>query len=93
MANKNIKLNKKVDYIAGKTVRSRISRYLLDMYTAKGNENFSIPYNRNDFAEFLCVDRSVMSRELSKMKKEGIIDFNKNTFSLLDLDAIGDLSV
>ena len=57
--------------------------YLGDTASRRRSTKFTVPYNRNDLAEYLGVDRSVLSRELSKMKKEGILDFDKNTFEIL----------
>ena len=54
---------------------------------AKGGRDFDIPHNRQELAEYLCVDRSAMSSELSKMRAEGILDFQKNHFVLHDRGA------
>ena len=51
---------------------------------ARGGRDFDIPHNRQELAEYLCVDRSAMSSELSKMRNEGILDFQKNHFVLHD---------
>lgn len=53
----------------------------------KGGRDFDIPHNRQELAEYLCVDRSAMSSELSKMRAEGILDFQKNHFVLHDRGA------
>ncbi len=42
-----------------------------------GSHQFTIPFSRNEMADFLCVDRSSMSRELGKMRDEGLLSFNK----------------
>jgi CRP-like cAMP-binding protein len=47
------------------------------------SKKFSIPYNREGLANYLCVDRSALSRELSNMRDEGLIDFQKNRFEVL----------
>ena len=49
----------------------------------QSSNRFSVPFNRQQMADFLSVDRSAMSNELSKMKNEGLIDFQKNHFILL----------
>ena len=46
-------------------------------------ENITIPFNRTDLANYLDADRSALTRELARMKEEGIIDYNKNTFTIL----------
>lgn len=76
-------LNEKIDIIAQRKIRDKILA-LLENYKKEGEE-FTIPYNREEMAKFLCVDRSAMSRELSKMQKEGILKFHKNNFELLNL--------
>lgn len=80
IAHKNILLNQKMSYITHKTIRNRLEAYFHDIIEKSGSYTFTIPYNRNELADYLCADRSALSRELSKMKSEGIIDFNKNIF-------------
>lgn len=80
---KNIKLAKKNLYISSKSIRSRVITYLKDVSVLNKSSIFDIPYNRQQLADFLCVDRSALSYELSKMKKEHIIDYHKNTFKIL----------
>jgi len=57
--------------------------YLSRVSNEKDSRTIMIPMNRNAMAEYLNVERSALSRELSCMKKEGLIDFHKNTFRLL----------
>lgn len=83
IASKNILLNLQIDLLGKKTTKEKLFTYLrTQMETAKNNR-FLIPYNRNELADFLCVDRSAMSRELCKMRDDGIISFNKNYFEIL----------
>lgn len=88
IANKNLFLNKKLSYLSCKSIREKLSAYLLDCFKDKGEYSFSINYNRNQLANFLSIDRSAMCRELSKMKSEGIIDFWKNSFKIINLEAL-----
>jgi CRP/FNR family transcriptional regulator, dissimilatory nitrate respiration regulator len=83
LAYKNILFNKKMDYLLMKSMRERVSAYLLDQSAKRNSLSFTIPFNREELADFLAVDRSAMSRELGRMKQEGLIDFNKNKFVLL----------
>lgn len=83
IAQKNVLLNQKMSYITHKTIRNKLEAYFYDMIEKSGSYTFTIPYNRNELADYLCADRSAISRELSKMKSEGIIDFNKNVFHWL----------
>ncbi|MBE7704577.1 MAG: Crp/Fnr family transcriptional regulator [Cyanobacteria bacterium SIG29] len=81
ISKRNSLLNDKIDIIAQKTTRDKILA-LLESYR-NGQKVFSIPYSREEMAKFLCVDRSAMSRELCKMRDEGILKFSKNHFELL----------
>lgn len=83
---KSLKLNEKISYLTCKTTREKIIMYLLNNMNSEDQTRVKIPYNRNQLSEFLSVNRSVLSRELSKMKEEGIIDFKKNEFKILDKD-------
>jgi len=84
LAVKAIIFNKKLDYLLLKGMRERITAYLLDQSAGSGSLEFKIPFNREEMADFLAVDRSAMSRELGKMRNEGLIDFRKNRFVILD---------
>lgn len=81
ISKRNSLLNDKIDIIGQKTTRDKILA-LLESY--KNDEKvFSIPYSREEMAKFLCVDRSAMSRELCRMRDEGILRFHKNHFEIL----------
>lgn len=80
ISKRNSLLNDKIDIIAQKTTREKILA-LLETYKKDGE--FTIPYSREEMAKFLCVDRSAMSRELCRMRDEGILKFNKNRFNFL----------
>ncbi len=82
IAVKNMQLNKKMSYITHKTIRGRLLAYLEDQAEEANSEKFEIPFNRNELSDYLCIDRSAMSRELSRMKKEGLLNFKKKTFHL-----------
>ncbi len=81
ISKRNSILNNQIDIIGQRTIRQKILA-LLEVYKTDGKE-FSIPYSREEMAKFLCVDRCALSRELSKMRDEGIIKFNRNNFELL----------
>ena len=83
MANKNRTLMRKVEVISRKTLREKIMAYLSWQAELNGHRYFEIPLGRVELAEFLCADRSALTRELAKMKDEGIIDFDKNCFRIL----------
>lgn len=77
---KNEKLNRKMSYLSNKTIRTRLEAYFLDQMNSGGSVDFTVPFSLTELAEYLCVDRSAMSRELSHMKKEGILDFSGRNF-------------
>ncbi len=80
LADKNVKLNKKVEILSKHKIRDRVKVFLMSM--SKGNKAFSIPMNREKMASYLGVERSALSRELSHMKKEGLIDYRGSAFTL-----------
>jgi CRP-like cAMP-binding protein len=81
IAQKNMLLNAKMNYISHKTIRNRLEAYFLDQVELHQSSTFHIPFNRNELADFLCINRSAMSRELGNMKKEGLIVYRKNKFT------------
>lgn len=81
ISKRNTLLNDKLDIVGQKTIRDKI---LALLNTYRGEERiFSIPFSREEMARFLCSDRSALSRELSKMRNEGILKYNKNHFEIL----------
>lgn len=83
IAQKTLIQNLKIDILSKKGIREKVRCYLFyEMKKAKTNL-FEIPFDRKNLAEFLCVDRSALSKELSKMQAEGLITFKKNKFKLL----------
>ena len=84
LGEKNYHLNQKIDYLILKGMREKLALYLLEQSYKEGQSSFSIGLNRNDLAEYLNVSRSSMSRELSRMKEEGLIDYYKNSFKIVD---------
>lgn len=78
----NLRLSDRVEVLDKRTLREKIMTYLNKYALKSGSKTFEIPLNREQMAEYLCVDRSALSRELSNLRNEKIIDFNKNQFSL-----------
>ena len=83
VSEKNRKLVAKLGHISSRTTREKLLSYLSDEAKRSKSSSFSIPFNRQQLADFLSVDRSAMSNELCKMRNEGLIAFNKNHFTLL----------
>lgn len=84
LAGKNVMLTAKIGHVTRKTTREKLLSYLSEQAVREKSSSFTIPYNRQELADFLSVDRSAMSNELSKMRDEGIIKFHKNEFRLLE---------
>lgn len=82
VANKNIMLTQKIQYLSQRTTRQKLMAFLSDEASRHGSSTFTIGFNRQQLADFLSVDRSAMSSELGRLKAEGIIDFEKETFVL-----------
>ena len=72
--------------ISSRHIRTRIMTYLSAEAVRLGSREVVIPFNRQQMADYLNVDRSALSRELGKMQEEGILTFRKNKFLLLDGD-------
>lgn len=86
VADKNQQLMEKIDVTSKRTLREKILTYL-SMQAQKSNSlYFEIPLGRTDFADYLYVNRSSLTRELNAMREEGLIDFEKNTFRILKGD-------
>lgn len=83
---KNIILSNRSFCTAPKTIRGRLSIYFSGQSTINNSNEFDIPFNRQQMADFLNLDRSALSKELCKMRNEGLIDFNKNHFIIYNID-------
>lgn len=85
MASRTQALTQKLEHMSQKTTREKLLSYLSAQSLKAGSTSFSIPFNRQQLADYLSVDRSAMSNELCKMRKEGILVFDRNYFQLKDL--------
>ena len=83
LSKENIELIQKIENVSQKSIRDKLLTYLSNEAQKKHSNSFDINFNRQDLADYLNVDRSAMSFELSKLQKEGIIEYNKNHFELL----------
>ena len=80
---KNVQLIEKVEIVSKKTLREKIVAYLSLQAEQQRNKYIEIPLGRQELADYLCADRSALTRELSNMRTDGLIEFEKNTFRLL----------
>ena len=83
VAEKNRQLVQKLGHMAKRSTREKLMSYLSEEAKRQGSSVVTIPFNRQQLADFLSVDRSAMSNELSKMREDGLIEFEKNRFILL----------
>ena len=79
---KNLVLSNRIFCTSAKTIRSRLLTYLSMESVKAGNTTFQIPFDRQQLADYLNVDRTALSKELGKMRTDGILDFYKNKFTL-----------
>ena len=83
LSKENIELIQKIENVSQKTIRDKLLTYLSNEAQKNHSNNFNIKFNRQDLADYLNVDGSAMSFELSKLQKEGLLKYNKNNFELL----------
>ena len=83
IAMKNISLTQKIEFTSKRTTREKLMAYISAEAKKATSNQFSIPFNRQELADYLSVERSAMSAELSKLRDDGILNFNKNQFELL----------
>ena len=83
ISEKNRKLVQKIGHMSKRSTRAKLLSYLSEEAKRQNSSHFTIPFTRQQLADFLCVDRSAMSNELCKMRDEGLLQFDKNQFTLL----------
>ena len=83
LALKNIMFHQKLDITSKRSTREKLLAYLTYMEKQTGSHSFDIPFDRQELADYLEVDRSGLSAEISKLRREGVIECRKNRFVLL----------
>lgn len=83
ISEKNRKLVQKIGHMSKRSTRAKLLSYLSEEAKKQNSNYVTIPFTRQQLADFLCVDRSAMSNELCKMRDEGLLQFDKNQFTLL----------
>lgn len=81
-ARKNLQLSRRSLHTAPKTIRGRLMSYFSQQTAAQGSTSIRLPFDRQQLADYLNVDRSALSKELGKMKREGLLDYHRNVFVL-----------
>lgn len=84
LADRNLLMNKKLAILSQRSIREKLLTFLLWQSEIAGSPAFTIPYNRDELADFLSVNRSALSRELSLMVNEGLLETQRSHFRLFD---------
>ena len=79
---KTVELNSKIEILSHRTTEDRILAYLRTFAEKCGSNEFDIPFDRQQLADFLCVERSALSAEISRLARAGSFDCHKNHFKL-----------
>lgn len=80
---KNLNLSMRIFHSAPKTIRARLYSYFSEQVSIQGSHEIRIPFDRQQLADYLGVERTALSKELGKMKAEGLIEFHKNEFRII----------
>ena len=83
IAENNIQLLDKLTHMSKKSIREKLLSYFNSLAHKSGSNYFELPFNKTELANYLSVDRSAMSTELTKMREDGLIDFDKRQFRLI----------
>ena len=83
VSRKNLLLSRKIQFMSQRTTREKLMAYLLDQAKTNGSPEFTIPLDRQTLADFLGVERSAMSAELGKLRKDGVLECKGAHFKLL----------
>ncbi|MGI5901121.1 MAG: Crp/Fnr family transcriptional regulator [Desulfitobacteriia bacterium] len=92
LSNRALMLNRKVEYLSLKSLRGKIATYILEEYEKSGHKIFQLNLNRNDLADFINATRPSLSRELGKMRDEGLLDFYGTAIKIKDLEKLRSFS-
>ena len=82
IARQSLNLSRRILHVAPKTIRGKVLAYLSDVAERTGENEFDIPFDRQQLADYLGVDRSALSAELSRMRKAGLIETRRSHFVL-----------
>lgn len=84
LAQKNLLLNRRLGLLCRRTTREKLLSFLHEQAAAAGSNTFTIPFDRQQLADYLCVERSAMSAALSRLRKEGLIGYRRSSFWLTE---------
>lgn len=83
MAARNLQLNRKLEITSQRTTREKLMAYLTAQARQAGSSSFVIPFDRQGLADYLCVERSALSAEIGKLRREGVLESERSHFTLL----------
>lgn len=83
MASRNLQLNQKLEITSRRTTRDKLMTYLTAQARQLGQRSFTIPFDRQGLADYLCVERSALSAEIGKLRREGVLESERSRFTLL----------
>ena len=81
-AKKNLELSRRIFHTSSKTIRGRLMSYFSQQVSLQKSDRITIPFDRQQLADYLGVDRSALSKELGKMKNDGLLNYHKNQFEI-----------
>lgn len=82
ISNRNVILTQKLEILSKRSIRDKVLTYLFTLSKKQNSKKIEVPLNRKELSDFLSVDRSALSKELSKLQDEGILEINRNEFKL-----------
>lgn len=88
LSEKALLLNRKVEYLTISSMRGKISAYLLEQWNLTGTTTFNLSLSRNELADFLNVSRTALSREMGRMRDEGMIEFYRTSIKIHNLETL-----
>lgn len=83
LAEKNLLLNRRLGHLSKRGTREKLLSYLRETAASQGGTECTVPFNRQELADYLCVERSAMSAALSRLQREGLIQYHKNNFTII----------
>jgi CRP-like cAMP-binding protein len=90
LSRKAITLSRQLEFLSIRSMRGRIAAFLLEQHKKSGRATFMLDMNRNELADFLNVARPSLSREMCRMRNEGILDFHRSSMQIRDMAALKD---
>ncbi|HIV87952.1 MAG TPA: Crp/Fnr family transcriptional regulator [Candidatus Pygmaiobacter gallistercoris] len=84
LAEKDLLLSRRIGHLSKRSTREKLLSYLFEQYQLCGSRSFTIPFDRQQLADYLCVDRSAMSSMLGRLRDDGLISFRRSHFTLTD---------